>query len=144
MPPVRYEQHGAVAVITLDDAATRNALSPEALELIELHALSAGSDPAVRLLVLTGADGVFCSGAAIRAWEALDESGETLTDRGTGLGDLFAQLPIPVLACLSGHAVGGGSELALATDWRIADPAAERSSAWCRPRRRRYRPAETG
>ena len=125
MPPVRYEQHGAVAVITLDDAATRNALSPEALELIELHALSAGSDPAVRLLVLTGADGVFCSGAAIRAWEALDESGETLTDRGTGLGDLFAQLPIPVLACLSGHAVGGGSELALATDWRIADPAAE-------------------
>ena len=125
MPPVRYEQHGAVAVITLDDAATRNALSPEVLELIELHALSAGSDPAVRLLVLTGAGGVFCSGAAIRAWEALDESGETLTDRGTGLGDLLAQLPIPVLACLSGHAVGGGSELALATDWRIADPAAE-------------------
>jgi enoyl-CoA hydratase/carnithine racemase len=34
-------------------------------------------------------------------------------------------LPIPVLACLPGHAVGGGSELALAADWRIADPAAE-------------------
>jgi enoyl-CoA hydratase/carnithine racemase len=75
--------------------------------------------------VLTGADGVFCSGAAIRDWEALDESGVRLTDAGTGLGDLLAQLPIPVLASLPGHAVGGGSELALAADWRIADPAAE-------------------
>ena len=125
MPPVRYEQHGAVAVITLDDAATRNALSPEALDLVERYALTAGSEPDVRLLVLTGADGVFCSGAAIRDWEALDESGVRLTDAGTGLADLLAQLPIPVLASLPGHAVGGGSELALAADWRISDPTAE-------------------
>ena len=69
MPPVRYDQHGAVAVVTLDDAATRNALSPEALDLVERYALTAGSDPDVRLLVVTGADGIFCSGAAIRDWE---------------------------------------------------------------------------
>lgn len=125
MTPVRYEHDGAVAVITLDDAATRNALSPDALELVERYALTAGSDPEVRLLVLTGADGIFCSGAAIREWETLDESGVRLTDAGTGLADLIAQLPIPVLASLPGHAVGGGSELALAADWRIADPAAD-------------------
>ena len=121
----RCEIDGALAVITLDDAGTRNALGPDTAEAVLGFAQEAAADPVVRLLALTGADGVFCSGAAIRAWEALDPSGETLTDRGTALCDALAALPIPVLALLPGHAVGGGAELALAADWRVADPAAE-------------------
>ena len=121
----RFEIDGALAVITLDDAGTRNALGPDTAEAVLGFARDAAADPAVRLLALTGADGVFCSGAAIRAWEELDPSGETLTDRGTALCDALAALPIPVLALLPGHAVGGGAELALAADWRVADPAAE-------------------
>lgn len=125
MATARYADDGALAVITLDDAATRNALGPETAEAVLGFAQQAAANPAVRLLALTGADGVFCSGAAIRAWEELDPSGETLTDRGTALCDALAALPVPVLAMLPGHAVGGGAELALAADWRIVDPAAE-------------------
>ena len=123
--PVRFEIRDALAIITIDDATTRNALGPEAAALITRFALEAAATESVRLLMLTGADGVFCSGAAIREWEALDETGETLTDRGTELCDLLEELPLLVLACLSGHAVGGGAELALAADWRIVAPEAE-------------------
>ena len=123
--PVRFEIRDALAVITIDDATTRNALGPEAAALITSFALEAAATESVRLLMLTGADGVFCSGAAIREWEALDETGETLTDRGTELCDLLEELPLLVVACLPGHAVGGGAELALAADWRIVAPDAE-------------------
>ncbi len=123
--PVRYEVRDAVAVIALNDPPTRNALGPMAAEQLSAYAEQAAADPAVELIMLTGDSGVFCSGAAIRAWERLDETGETLTDRGTALCDRLATLPVPVVAALSGHAVGGGAELALAADWRIIDPAAE-------------------
>ena len=123
--PVRFEIRDALAVITIDDATTRNALGPEAAALITRFALEAAATESVRLLMLTGADGVFCSGAAIREWEELDETGETLTDRGTELCDLLEELPLLVVACLPGHAVGGGAELALAADWRIVAPDAE-------------------
>ena len=98
MATARYAEEGALAVITLDDPATRNALGPETAEAVLAFAQQAAANPAVRLLALTGADGVFCSGAAIRAWEELDPSGETLTDRGTALCD------------------------ALATEWRSTEP----------------------
>lgn len=125
MAPVRIESDGALAAIVLDDPATRNALGPEAVELASSFAAQAADADAVRLVLVTGANGVFCSGAAIREWEAADPSGEQLADRGTALCDGLAALPVPVLAALPGHAVGGGAELALAADWRIADPAAE-------------------
>jgi len=123
--PVRYEVCDRVAVIALNDPPTRNALGPMAAERLVEYADHAVNDPAVRLAMLTGDGGVFCSGAAIRAWERLDETGETLTDRGTALCDHLASLGVPVVAALSGHAVGGGAELALAADWRIIDPDAE-------------------
>ncbi|MGI9117488.1 MAG: enoyl-CoA hydratase/isomerase family protein [Gaiellales bacterium] len=125
MGSVRYEVNGALAIITLDCASTRNAIGPVAEVAIAEFALDAAENPDVRLVVLTGADGVFCSGAAIREWEQMDNAGETLTDRGSALCELLATLAVPVLAALPGHAVGGGAELALAADWRIADPAAE-------------------
>lgn len=123
--PVRTEEHGALRVVALNDPPTRNALGPLAVERLMEALAVAAADPAVRLVALTGDGGIFCSGAAIRAWEAADGTGETLTDVGTQLCDLIEQLPVPVVGCLPGHAVGGGAELALACDWRIADPAAE-------------------
>lgn len=125
MTSVNVGRDGAVSVIELAHAETRNALAPDTVDLVAAAAAEAAADAGVRLVLLTGASGVFCSGAAIRAWEELDPSGEALADRGTALCDALAVLPIPVLAALPGHAVGGGAELALAADWRIADPAAE-------------------
>lgn len=123
--PVRIEEHGALRVIALNDPPTRNALGPLAAERLMEALEAAAADEAVRLVALTGDGGVFCSGAAIRAWESADGTGETLTDVGTALCDLIERLPVPVVGCLPGHAVGGGAELALACDWRIVDPAAE-------------------
>lgn len=123
--PVRTESHGALRAIALNDPPTRNALGPLAAERLAEALSAAADDPETRLVMLTGDGGVFCSGAAIRAWEAADATGETLTDVGTELCELIERLPVPVVAALPGHAVGGGAELALAADWRIADPAAE-------------------
>lgn len=123
--PVRLDLAGPLAVITIDEPATRNALSPAIVDLMRAYVQQIEMDDSVRLLGITGAGGVFCSGAAIRAWEALPDAGAVLTDRGTALCEHIAALPIPVVACLEGHAVGGGAELALAADWRIAAPAAE-------------------
>ncbi len=123
--PVRFEKRGALAIITIDDQATRNALGPKTANLLARYAEESAEDETIRLLVLTGADGVFCSGAAMRDWEQEPDAGETLTDTGTELCELIEDLPIPVVACLPGHAVGGGAELALAADWRVMDPAAE-------------------
>jgi enoyl-CoA hydratase len=123
--PVRTESHGALRVVALNDPPTRNALGPLAAERLAEALVAAADDPDARLVMLTGDGGVFCSGAAIRAWEAADETGETLTDVGTELCELIERLPVPVVAALPGHAVGGGAELALAADWRIVDAAAE-------------------
>ena len=48
-----------------------------------------------------------------------------LTDGGRAVLDRLAGLPVPVVALVNGHAVGGGAELALAADWRLVDPRAE-------------------
>jgi enoyl-CoA hydratase/carnithine racemase len=68
---------------------------------------------------------VFCSGAAIREFDALEDGGAQLHDRGTAVLDRLAALPVPVVALVNGHAVGGGAELALAADWRLVAPDAE-------------------
>ena len=121
---MRLEVAVPLATITVDDPSTRNALDPGAAEEIIALTRSVAADEAVRLLAFTGA-GVFSSGAAIRAWESLDPSGETLNARGNALCDGFSACPLPVVALLGGHAVGGGVEVALAADWRVIDPDAE-------------------
>ena len=124
-PVARVERSGPLAVITLDDPATRNALGEALLASLDaaLDALEDDSD--VRLVALTGAGRVFCAGAAIRDYDALPDGGTVLTDGGRAVLDRLAGLPVPVVALVNGHAVGGGAELALAADWRFVDPRAE-------------------
>ena len=125
-PPVRLERDGPLALITLDDPTTRNAIGATAMDALGaiLDELEQADDPA-RLVALTGAGRVFCSGAAIREFDALDGGGEHLTDRGTALFDRLAALGMPTVALVNGHAVGGGAEVALACDWRLIAPDAE-------------------
>ncbi len=121
----RVERSGPLAVVTLDDPATRNALGEALLASLDGALDALEDDPEVRLVALTGAGRVFCAGAAIREYDALPDGGTVLTDGGRAVLDRLAGLPVPVVALVNGHAVGGGAELALAADWRIVDPRAE-------------------
>jgi enoyl-CoA hydratase/carnithine racemase len=114
---------GPIATITLDRPQKLNAVTPEMLEGLEAALATIEADEAIRVVVLTGAgDRAFCAGADINAWASLApidmwrrwvRSGHRVMDRLEGLRQ-------PTIAALNGIAYGGGLELALACDLRIA------------------------
>lgn len=106
-------------VATLDRPATRNAIDQELVDA--LHLLCARVEAAPRVVVLTGAGGVFASGADIAQ---LRERRADDARRGinTTVFRRVRELPMPVIAAIDGWALGGGAELAYAADIRIATP----------------------
>jgi enoyl-CoA hydratase len=123
-------QDGAV-LITLDRPGKRNALN-EALtdELVDaLRAAEADTD--VRAVVLTGAGSAFCSGYDLSEPVGDGDGPPTAEDWMAQLGDqpthiyTIYELDIPVIAAVNGHALAGGSDLALIADLTIASDRAE-------------------
>ncbi len=122
---MRLERDGPLALIVLDDPATRNAIGSLAMDCLDQILTELEGDDDVRLVAVTGAGRVFCSGAAIREFDVLLGGATQLNERGTKLLDRLEDLPVPTVALVNGHAVGGGAEVALACDWRIVAPEAE-------------------
>jgi enoyl-CoA hydratase len=120
---LRIEREGATLVWTLDRPQAKNALSGELLGRLEDAIRSAAADATVRAAVLTGAGGVFASGGDLR--ELRDRSSPDdaamLSDVGERVCRALGDLPFPVVAALPGVAIGGGAELALACDLRVAE-----------------------
>jgi enoyl-CoA hydratase/carnithine racemase len=119
---VELSRHGPVAVIALRREAKLNALSTE-LE----RALAAALDEIApsRAVVITGGERAFSAGADLA--ELSDRSPEAVMAyyRDTGrVYERVAALELPTVSAISGYCLGGGLELALATDFRIADPSA--------------------
>jgi methylglutaconyl-CoA hydratase len=125
--PIRVEQRGPFFVWTIDREARRNALSRAALLAIGSLAREAATNRSIRVIVVTGAgDRAFCAGADLKERLAMSENDvRTHLDLyRSELGPLDCS-PKPVVAAINGHALGGGLELALCCDLRIAARHAE-------------------
>lgn len=113
------DDHG-VGLLRLNDPETRNSLSAEMREEI-LAALEAfDRDPAVRCVVIAGSDKVFAAGADIRALAARGLT-EPADARGAEFWRRIVATETPLVAAVSGYALGGGCELALACDMIVCD-----------------------
>lgn len=120
-----YHVDGAVATVTINRPAARNALTAEA-KVALLSALRAASAAAeIRAVILTGAGGAFCSGQDLREHaDLLDEGAavalDTVRRHYNPIIETIAEMPKPVVAALPGVAAGAGAGLAFACDFRIA------------------------
>ena len=135
---VLYRADGPVAWVTLNNPARKNALSGTMREDLLRRILEAGSDAAVRCLVLTGAGDAFCAGGDIHAMAQMKDRGtgfdplERLLDLGGRIVGALAALPKPTLASINGVAAGAGCNLALACDLRIASRTASLGETFAR------------
>jgi len=106
-----------IGTVTLNRPEKLNAFDPEACaDLIEALRMLAQSD-AVRVIVVTGAGRAFCAGADLSVLEA---HGAALVAAGKEIALSIRGAPKPVLAAVNGPAAGGGANLALACDYRLA------------------------
>ena len=120
---VLLQIEGMIGRITLNRPEKLNALDMEMLAQLQTAADTLESSSQVRVVILDSAsDRAFCVGADIQAWTALSplEMWSSWTRRGHQVFDRLAQLRQPVIALLRGFAFGGGLELALTADIRIA------------------------
>ena len=152
---VKTESRAGVLVMTLHDPPTRNAINPdmareffEALERFE-------DDPELRVLLLTGSEPSFCSGANVRGFsrsiESREAGGEAPVSRPWGNMEAryarrfdpessrapemvlrLQESQKPTIAAVNGHAIGAGMGLALACDIRLAAEKATFSEAFAR------------
>jgi enoyl-CoA hydratase len=120
---ILLQVEGVIGRITLNRPEKLNALDMEMLAQLQTAADTLESSSQVRVVILDSAsDRAFCVGADIQAWTALSplEMWSSWTRRGHQVFDRLAQLRQPVIALLRGFAFGGGLELALTADIRIA------------------------
>jgi enoyl-CoA hydratase/carnithine racemase len=121
---IQVQTDQAVATIRLD-RPPMNALNAQVQDEIGAAAAQLAADPAVRAVVLYGGPKVFAAGADIK--EMADASYSKMAADTRRLQDAFtavAKIPKPVVAAITGYALGGGLELALCADFRVAGESA--------------------
>ena len=120
-PVVRIEREGAVALLVIDRPEKRNALNAAVRRELIAALDELRDDVEIRVLVVTGAgEKAFVAGADIGEFAERTPLEQRAVMTGRRVFDEIAAYPKPVIAMINGFALGGGCELALACDLRIA------------------------
>ena len=116
------EKSDAVAVVTFNNPKALNALTVQTFEALEALLAELANDDAVRVLILTGAgEKAFVAGGDIGHLASLDIDGaREFALQAQRVIDKIEAFPKPVIAAINGYALGGGCELAMGCDIRIA------------------------
>jgi enoyl-CoA hydratase/carnithine racemase len=117
---VRLERSDGIGTIRLD-RPPMNAVNAQVRDELQATATEAAQDETVRAVVVYGGEKVFAAGADIKQMVAM--SRDEMTPWAGALSQALrtlAQVPKPVVAAINGYALGGGCEIALACDWRVA------------------------
>lgn len=119
---VRLEVEGGVAVLTIDRPEARNAIGFATADALSDAVEQVAVSGAAVLVVTGGGDRAFVSGGDLKELGAVrtHEDAVAMARRVRSVLDRLAALPMPVVAALNGHAMGGGAEVAVAADIRIA------------------------
>jgi len=120
---VESSRDGHVALLRLNRPEARNALSPEVMETLAAELERLDPDPGVRCVVIAGSEEVFAAGADIKAM-AERSFAEALRHPAASFWRRLAAIKTPLIAAVSGYALGGGCELALACDLIVASESA--------------------
>jgi enoyl-CoA hydratase/carnithine racemase len=132
---LHIERRGQVAVVTLCRPEKRNALDPASFDALDDAARELSADRELRAVVLAGEGKSFCAGLDLAAFAAGEAVIRKLLARRHGEAANLAQrvgwgwreCPVPVIAALHGEVFGGGLQVALGADLRIARPDARLS-----------------
>ncbi|MBI4607754.1 MAG: enoyl-CoA hydratase/isomerase family protein [Candidatus Rokubacteria bacterium] len=119
---VRLDREGGSVLLTIDRPEAKNALDLETIEALSEIVDGLAHDHSLRGVVVTGARGTFISGGDLKDFLSLDDSeaGKRMARRMQSVLARLEALEVPVIAAIEGVALGGGAEVALACDIRIA------------------------
>ncbi len=126
MSDVLVSHEGGIVTLSINRPRAKNSLNRAVFAGLHAQLAQLRHDDAVRAVIVTGAEGVFCAGADITAFDVL--RAEPLLGERAAIGAPFwselGSFPRPVIAAVEGLALGGGMELALACDIVIAGESA--------------------
>ena len=120
---VRVDVDGGMAVLSIDRPEARNAIGSATVAELDDAITVLAADHGVAVVVVTGGgERAFVSGGDLKELAAIRTHDEAVAMalRVRRVLDRLAELPVPVIAALNGHALGGGAEVAIAADIRIA------------------------
>ena len=122
--PITLHRGGEIAELVIDRAEKRNAMSLAMWQAIPVLVAEADADPAIKALIVRGDGAHFCAGADIgefREQRSTPEAAARYGDTIEAATHALARMSIPSIAVVRGFCIGGGCELALACDLRLAD-----------------------
>jgi enoyl-CoA hydratase len=122
-----WNENGPVVVLQLHRPSKKNTFNAQLRTELRNAATRIANNPKLRAVIITGGEEIFSAGADIGEIQG-EHSSESMYKHAKEFQNLFDQienLPQPVIAAISGYALGGGCELALACDFRIASETAK-------------------